>query len=195
MPSPTITRRAMIAGAGATISSAALAVPYVNAAPTHTEGETEAICDKVSRLSKELSEAMGEYLNGQFEAVVASDGNVWFQSRHRPLTAAVPVVNEIGLTGKADDLSFVSRLPEGGFDYWHIESVGNYADDCILGRELATEYLSYIGKRPTYGNVYLLSDIVGAMIAKGSSAKGLRIGFMSEVNRYTMASARFVATA
>lgn len=77
MPSPTLTRRALIAGAGTAAASAALAVPYVNAAYSEEVCclPAENITDRLERLTNELAEAMGEYLGGRFAAVVVPGPN------------------------------------------------------------------------------------------------------------------------
>jgi hypothetical protein len=98
------------------------------------------------------------------------------------------------------DLSFMRRrTPHGtGIEYWNVQSVGdykvvgNYTTDCGHGRELATEYLDYIGAHPTHGNRTLLGAIVVDMIEK-RAPKGLVIGFMGAINEYAMASARLLA--
>lgn len=48
--------------------------------------EQELICDKVDRLARELSEALPQWFNGQFMAMVYPDGDVrgyWFRSLFR----------------------------------------------------------------------------------------------------------------
>ncbi len=92
-----------------------------------------------------------------------------------------------------NDLSFMCRMPNGkGMHYWNVEPTGNYPNDCQRGRELAIEYLTYLGAHPTYGNMALLGSIVVAMI-ESAPEKGLVIGFMGAVNEYAAASARLLA--
>src|SRR5688500_12283587 len=68
----------------------------------------------------------------------------------------------------ADDISFMKRRkPRGtGIDYWSVEATGHYDLDCTEGKELAREYLTYIGQHPTYGNATLLGLIVRDMVEK-----------------------------
>ena len=57
--------------------SAMSAVPAVLASePSATHDEM--ICDKLERLTQELSEAMGEYMGGKFQAIVGPDDDVRF---------------------------------------------------------------------------------------------------------------------
>ena len=83
MHSPILTRRALIAGAGTAVASAALAVPYVNAASADelcsAPVQTETITDKIERLSRALSAAMAEYDGGDWRIVVAADDNITLQ--------------------------------------------------------------------------------------------------------------------
>lgn len=101
----------------------------------------------------------------------------------------------------AIDLSFMrvkTKEEGGGIDYWDMQSAGayrgttNYSADCATGRDLAREYLDYIGKHPTNGNATLLGCIVLGMIEK-QAAKGLVLGFMGGVNDYSMCVARLLA--
>lgn len=76
-----LTRRALLAGAGATVSSAALAIAIV---PAVTADEVSAlpvenITDKIERLSRELSAVMGEYQNGDWKITVGAGDNVSLQ--------------------------------------------------------------------------------------------------------------------
>lgn len=104
----------------------------------------------------------------------------------------------------ADDLSFMRRRrPKGsGIDYWVVApvapkiGVGGYTADCETGRRLADEYLSYIGKHPTYGNATLLTCIVHEMIDRakaGEGWSGINVGFLSQINRHAMAMAAALA--
>ena len=85
MPSPTLTRRALLAGAGTTIASAAIAGPYVNAAHSNDvcslPAAPEDITARVDRLSRELSSAMGEYLNGDWKITISAGNEVSLQPR------------------------------------------------------------------------------------------------------------------
>ncbi|MEF3132989.1 hypothetical protein OS035_16135 [Rhizobium sp. 268] len=86
----------------------------------------------------------------------------------------------------------------GGIDYWDIQPAGayrgttNYSADRATGRDLAREYLDYIGKHPTNFNATLLGCIVLGMIEK-RTPKGLVLGFMGAVNEYSMTVARIIA--
>lgn len=104
-------------------------------------------------------------------------------------------------TGRSDDLSFVEAKGEGvGFDYWNVESTGDYSADCDLGRQLGAEYLEYIGKHPTNGNRSLLARIVDSMVARrleprnrwGQHTTGVEMAFLSAVNGYAMATSKIV---
>jgi len=77
MPSPILTRRALLAGAGTAVASTALAVPYMHAVRAD---DAETITDKLDRLTSELSEVMAEYMGGRFQVVVepGMDGDVTF---------------------------------------------------------------------------------------------------------------------
>jgi hypothetical protein len=68
---------------------------------------------------------------------------------------------------------------------------GNYTQDYDTGRQIAGEFLKYIGKHPTNGNATLLGCITVDMIQK-QVPKGLVLGFMSAVNDYAMTVARIV---
>lgn len=74
MSSTSLSRRAMIAGTGAAVASAALAVPYVNAARADDvcalPVAAEDITTRLDRLTTDLADAMGEYLNGKYAALV-----------------------------------------------------------------------------------------------------------------------------
>ncbi|OAM75484.1 hypothetical protein [Devosia elaeis] len=105
-------------------------------------------------------------------------------------------------TGYADDLSFVTRKIEGcGFDYWNVDSTGDYSEDCALGRRLGEEYLTYIGQHPTNGNATLLQCIADSMIARrreprtswGRHTTGIEMAFFAAVNEYAMATAKVLA--
>lgn len=117
-----------------------------------------------------------------------STSNVKVQTRRASTKTAHP----------ADDLSFMHlKKPVGsGICYWNVEATGNYGRDCDKGHELAQEYLRYIGEHPTNGNTTLLGCIVNDMCRmrqeerkpSGNHLTGVEIGFLGEVNRYTMAT-------
>lgn len=117
-----------------------------------------------------------------------STSNVKVQTRRAPAKMPNP----------ADDLSFMHRkMPVGsGICYWNVEATGSYGRDCDKGHELAQEYLRYIGEHPTNGNTTLLGCIVNDMCRvrqeerkpSGNHLTGVEIGFLGEVNRYTMAT-------
>ncbi|MDR9783831.1 hypothetical protein [Rhizobium redzepovicii] len=101
----------------------------------------------------------------------------------------------------ATDLSFMrikSKAEGGGVDHWNAltagpySEAGNYTQDCTTGRQIAEEFLKYIGKHPTNGNATLLGCITFDMIQK-QAPKGLVLGFMAAVNDYAMAVARLVS--
>ncbi|RVD64717.1 hypothetical protein [Mesorhizobium sp. M7A.F.Ca.ET.027.03.2.1] len=99
---------------------------------------------------------------------------------------------------EADTLSFMHRKPRdvGGVNYWNVEATGYFGKDCDKGHELAREYLDFIGRYPTNGNATLLGCIVNDMCRvrqeerkpSGNHLTGVEIGFLGEVNRYTMAT-------
>ena len=102
------------------------------------------------------------------------------------------------LAHHADELSFMApRKPKGtGIHYWLAKPSGNRSQDWERGRQLADEYLSYIGKHPTYGNELLLSDIVHDMMEQAQSGQkwnGLQASFLRSINIYAMAAARLLA--
>jgi hypothetical protein len=66
----TMNRRTAMLGAGAT--SVALAIPAAHAAHA-----SEDIATKVDRLTHELSEALAEYCDGQFRAIVQPINSAW----------------------------------------------------------------------------------------------------------------------
>lgn len=93
-----------------------------------------------------------------------------------------------------DVLSFTKkRRPKGGgINYWLIDRSGNYCEQIQRGKQLAGEYLSFIGEYPNVGNGYLLSDIVNSMIEgaqHGEGWTGVHLGFLHEVSRFAMAAA------
>src|SRR5438094_500512 len=70
---------------------------------------------------------------------------------------------------------------------------GAYGEDYKIGEKLAAEYLAYVGEHPTLGNGILLTCIVREMIDRaktGQEWSGIHVGFLQNVNRYTMATAR-----
>lgn len=104
----------------------------------------------------------------------------------------------------ADVLSFMKRRKrkeDGGINSWAVEPTGDYCVDRQTGHGLAEEYLSFIGRHPTYGNGILLGEIIDSMvlatIQRGQSRSwrqisGLELGFLSEINRYAMAAAHIL---
>ncbi|TQX88459.1 MULTISPECIES: hypothetical protein [unclassified Rhizobium] len=93
----------------------------------------------------------------------------------------------------ADALSFMARIGNGrGYRYWTAEPTGSYSSDCERGRELAAEYLDYLGRHPTNGNASLLGPIVLDMI-RSDVSRGLVVGFMGAVNEYAMSVARMLS--
>ena len=87
----------------------------------------------------------------------------------------------------ADDLSFMEkRAPAGtGINYWKVESTGGYVSDCKMGRELAREYLAYIGQYPTNIDATLLGSIVRDMLVRNHDTGrlgGIEIAFLAGVN-------------
>lgn len=104
----------------------------------------------------------------------------------------------------ADTLSFMKRRKRkegGGINSWAVEPTGDYVADGETGHALAQEYLSFIGRYPTYGNRTLLGEIVDGMasvaIQRGPDKpwrqiSGLELGFLSEINRYAMAAAHML---
>jgi len=109
-----------------------------------------------------------------------------FPSRIRPEPEPAP--------HPTDALSFMKkRRPKGsGINYWLVDRTGNYCEQCERGKQLAAEYLAFIGKYPSVGSECLLSDIVHSMIERaeqGDGWTGVHLGFLFEVNRYAMAMA------
>lgn len=102
------------------------------------------------------------------------------------------------------ELSFVTKHPSGkiggGLNYWTVEPTGDYSKDCQKGRELAEEFLTYIGKYPTNGNASLLQCIVDSMIAArsdhpnhyGKFTTGLEVAFLATINEFALVTAKFV---
>jgi hypothetical protein len=85
------------------------------------------------------------------------------------------------------DLSFMT---EG--DYWAVEPTGSIRNDFKRGRELADEFLAYIGEYPCDRYAFLLSSIVKSMIEKvaaGQEFGGMQTAFLNRINRYAMATA------
>lgn len=90
-----------------------------------------------------------------------------------------------------DTLSFVQRRkPRGsGYDYWaNVPSRGSYGEDTTIGKDLAVEYLAFIGKYPTFGNGSLLGPIVLDMEENGAT-KGHKIGFLNTIGKYALVGA------
>ena len=96
-----------------------------------------------------------------------------------------------------DDLSFMrQRKRRGtGFDYWVVTETGDYSAVWELGKALAAELLSYVGRHPTHHNAALLSLIVSDMNKGGTSLGGIEIAFLAEIMRYAMSTAAFVERA
>jgi hypothetical protein len=97
----------------------------------------------------------------------------------------------------ADALSFMERRkPRGsGINHWNIAATGDYGQDCETGRELAREYLAYIGQYPTVGNATLLGCIVNDMVnglGDRGRLSGIEIAFLGAINRAAMALAAYV---
>lgn len=95
----------------------------------------------------------------------------------------------------ADTLSFMKkRKPRGsGIDHWAVKPSGKYGEDCEAGKRLAAEYLTHLGNYPTEGNATLLGCIVRDMIehaAAGEPWNGVQTGFLIEVNRFAMSTAK-----
>lgn len=120
MSSPTITRRALIAGAGTAIASAALAVPALNAVRADEVCSLpvapETITDRLDRLTQELSVAMAEYQGGKFKVVVepTADGDVTFvrmEPEHILSHAAWEIRQAMADMGKDDFMVFVLDRP------------------------------------------------------------------------------------
>jgi hypothetical protein len=117
----------------------------------------------------------------------------------KPKTRKAPATNVIDLpvkspTHHAEALSFmqVRKKMGTGIDYWIVESSGKYDVDCDRGRQLADEYLTYIGEYPTVGNATLLNCIVRDMIDRAKAGEpwtGIHVGFLRGVNEYAIAAA------
>ena len=106
----------------------------------------------------------------------------------------------------ADALSFMKRRKPrgGGINYWNVAATGQGFQDCETGRELAREYLAYIGQYPTVGNATLLHCIVNDIVAHAADRadypawrklSGVEIGFLAEINRAAMTLAAYVPQA
>lgn len=212
MPSPTLTRRALIAGTATTVASAALAVPYVNAAHSVEVCGLPVDADTVGLTGLALAAvhieravaAMAEPgLTGRWQVTIHS-GNPDQYWGFRQVDAAERAVLSVTPihTGHADDLSFVIRALDGaGFDYWNVESTGDRSADRELGNRLGVEFLDYIGKHPTNGNATLLPSIVNSMMARrtaprtswGQHTTGIEAAFLAAVGGYAMATAKIVS--
>lgn len=95
----------------------------------------------------------------------------------------------------AEALSFMHKENgNAGIAYWEVQTTGNYEGDCRRGRDLAEEFTLYVAKHPTYGNMVLLTSIVGAMserlealreeLSEWNRLTGLEIGFLNHLGRY-----------
>lgn len=105
-------------------------------------------------------------------------------------------VSERKTSHPADDLSFLKkRKPRGGggIDYWNVKPSGDHYLDFARGKELALEYLSYIGQHPTIGNSNLLPMIVSSMLEKHVDGRlsGVAKGFIQGINDAAMITAIF----
>lgn len=127
MSSPTLTRRALIAGAGTTIASAALAVPYVNAvrADEVCSLPVEATADRINRLVSELSAALDEEYGGEYEAVIGPHGAVSYRwAKPTPRQRAREAVADLR-----------SSLSDMGHNQWMAavrDGSGNFANVLIF---------------------------------------------------------------
>jgi hypothetical protein len=185
------------------VALAAAAIPFDNGNASPLP-QSEAPVTKVNRLARELSLAMDDWMKDLGEGPDACVAHIYpsksrwhsgFQSFHGLGGSVVPEWEYTPLPHHADSLSFMRRRkPAGsGIEYWTVEASGSYSLDCNCGRQLAHEYLKFIGNHPTNGNATLLGCIVNDMLIKRAEAKklsGLEIGFLMEVNKYTMATAK-----
>lgn len=97
----------------------------------------------------------------------------------------------------ADDLSFMARrIPKGtGIHYWLPKPSGNQSEDWETGKRLGDQYLDYIGKHPTVGHEFLLSNIVHDMLEQAKAGQPWNAvigGFLRRVNIYAMSAARLL---
>ena len=110
-----------------------------------------------------------------------------------------------GVPHCTDALSFMKkRKPRGsGINYWNVVAAGLPAD-CETGRELAREYLAYIGQYPTVCNATLLGCIVNDMVAQAADRadwpawrklSGVERGFLNQINDAAMLLAAHVPQA
>lgn len=90
--------------------------------------------------------------------------------------------------GDVRNLSFVKDVKGEERNFWATVSTGDYAKDCELGHLLADEYIAFVARFPTNGNVILLGWIVEAMMKRPDDGHGLRIGFLHTVNSYAIAA-------
>lgn len=123
MPSPTLTRRALIAGAGTAIASAALAVPYVNAVraddvcslPVETAGE------RIDRLVAELALVLDAEYGGEYEVVISEGGAVSWRWAHptpqQRLAAAKREIAAVMLMSGVDCYTAVIREPKANIAF------------------------------------------------------------------------------
>ncbi|MGV8833276.1 MAG: hypothetical protein ACOH2N_14980 [Devosia sp.] len=211
MPSPTLTRRALIAGAGTAAASAALAVPYVNAARS-AEVDTSPIDPETAGLTglplaafhiERAVAAMAQPgLAGRWQVTIHSgDAEQYWGFRQADAADRAAFSDRPAYAGYADDLSFVSRkINGGGFDYWTVESSGDYSADCERGRILGAEFLAYIGEHSTNHNATLLQCIVNSMMVRcrnprtswGRHTSGVEMAFLAAVNEYALATAKIL---
>lgn len=82
MPLPTLTRRALLAGAGTAIASAAIAVPYVNAAHNLENVFGDSGASRIDRLVAELSAALDAEYGGEYEVTISEGGGVSWRWAH-----------------------------------------------------------------------------------------------------------------
>lgn len=113
----TVTRRAILAGAGATIATAALTPTCASASRVQASGimpeEAESITSRIDRLTVELARAMGEYQGGKFKCVVEPGGDVTF-IRMNGEARLIAAMNEARAAAEAVDpsiRSWLTKLP------------------------------------------------------------------------------------
>jgi hypothetical protein len=109
-----ITRRALIAGSPAILAIAA--APSVARALE----PAESISDKVDRLTLELSEALDEYLNGQFLALVAPAGAVSLHPKSQYRLVRVPKDAHHRLEAAAMEFQTAYENLHNDVEDWHV---------------------------------------------------------------------------
>lgn len=206
MPLPTFTRRAVITSAGTVMASAAV-IPAVAAdevccAPVDPETQGLVGLPLAAVHIQRAVAAMAEPgLAGRWQVTIHSGDPEQYWGFRQVDAVDRAYLKADAYTGRADDLSFVTPKGKGGgFDYWAVESTGDYSADCELGRRLGTEYLDYIGKHPTNVNASLLGCIVDSMMVRrreprtgyGRHTTGVEMAFLAAVNGYAMATSKVV---